>query len=63
MLKERVGFTRPDTESVAYRRLWKHLNKEQREMLVEYNRVPVYLGDGRLCVIPYSRFHNRTYNI
>jgi len=53
-----MSFTKPNTESVAYKRLWRNLNEEQRECLVKHNRIPVYTKKGNLLVIPYSRFHD-----
>jgi len=54
-----MSFTKPDPNNIVYKRLWRKLNEEQRECLVKYNRIPVYTEDGRLFVIPYSRFHDQ----
>jgi len=56
-----MGFTKPNTESIEYKRLWRNLNQEQRDCLVKYNRIPVRGRDGRLFVIPYSRFNDGEY--
>jgi len=58
-----MSLVKPNTEGIAYKRLWRNLNEEQRECLVKYNRIPVYTPDGNLFVIPYSRFHNKTWGV
>jgi len=58
----RGKFTKPNTESPEYKMLWANLNEEQRESLVKYNRISVRGANGKLYVIPYSRFHDHELN-